>query len=202
MFKKVKELLENGSISKEVADLLDGEIQTELTSLRGESAEWRTKFKELQTTFNDVSSSKKSLEEQVTGIDEKIKKAKEDGKKELVTELERERVEKNELVDKFNKLETTNKTLKIDNSLSKALGTYDLIDNDLVSLALKQNLTIKDDVVGFSDGKSLDDGIKSFFETKTHLLKPTGNAGSGTEDNNSGYAKDSLTVKKLALLNN
>lgn len=186
MFKKVKELLDNSSISKETAEALDTEIQKELKVVRDEAKDYRLKLKELQETFNEVSDSKKSLEEQVTGLDEKIAKAKEDGKKELVKDLEREKTEKNELVEKFNKLESTNKALRIDNSLNSALSSYDMLDSDLVSLAIKQSLSIVEGEVKFNDGKSLEDGIKAFFESKAHMLKSKGNAGSGSENNNQG----------------
>ncbi len=200
MFKKVKELLENKSINEEVAKALDNEIQAELIKLRDEAKGYREKYDELQTTFNEVSESKKSLETQVTGLDEKIAKAKEDGKKELVSELEKERNEKSELVDKFNKMEASNKTLKIENSLSKALGSYDLLDSEIVTEVLSSKLELKDDAVIFGDGKSLEDGLKGFFESKPHLLKAIGGTGSGAENNNSGYAKESLTAQKLAQL--
>lgn len=179
MFKKVKELLDNGSISAEVAGLLDAEIKTELTSLRSESAGWRTKYKELETTFNEVSDSKKSLEEQVTGLDEKIKRAKEDGKLEVIKDLEKEKNEKSELIEKFNNLENTNKSLKIENSLSKSLETYETIDNETVAAVLRMSLNIADNEVKFKDGKTLDEGVKAFFDAKPHLLKAKGNTGSG-----------------------
>ena len=44
MFKKVKELLDNKTISAEVAEALDTEIQKELKSLRDESAGYRVKY--------------------------------------------------------------------------------------------------------------------------------------------------------------
>ena len=186
MFKKLKELLESGTISKEVADALDSEIQTELTSLRNEAKSYREKYDELNTTFNEVSESKKSLEAQVVGLDDKIKKAKDEGKKELVDELEKERNEKNELVDKFNKVEATNKKLKIENSLSKSLSGFDLIDAEIVSEVLSAKLELKDDAVIFNDGKSLEDGLENFFDSKPHLLKAKGSNGSGADTDGSG----------------
>ena len=116
-----------------MAEALDTEIQKELKSLRDESAGYRVKYKELEQTFNEVSNSKKSLEEQVNSLDEKIAKAKEDGKAELVKELEAEKTSKDELVKQLNALESTTKTLKIENSLNKALSGYDLIDSDIVT---------------------------------------------------------------------
>jgi len=202
MFKKVSELLNTGSIKEEDAKALDVEIQSELTKLRDEASSWRVKHKELQTTFNEVSESKKQLEQQVTGLDEKIAKAKEDGKAELVKSLETEKAEKNELVKKFNDMEVSNKNLKIENSLNKALGSYELIDIDMASRVLKLDLDVSDDKVSFKDGKSLEDGLKGFFEAKPHLLKAKGNGGSGKDNNDSGFAKDSLTAQKLAKLNN
>lgn len=200
MFKKVKELLENGSISQEVANTLDAEIQTELKTLRDESASWRVKYKELESTYNEVASSKESLEEQLKNLDDKIAKAKDDGKKELVKELESERKTKDELISKLNELETTTKNLKLENALNSALDGYEVIDKELITLSLKQSLEVKDDGVAFSDGKSLDDGIKSYFEAKPHLLKASGQSGSGSENSGGGFAPDTLTAQMLGNL--
>jgi len=200
MFKKVKELLESGSISQEVANALNTEIQTELKSLRDESASWRVKYKELESTYNEVNSSKTNLEEQLKTLDAKIVKAKEDGKKELVTELEKERLEKDELVTKLNDLEATTKGLKLENAINTALNGYEVIDKDLISLSLKQSLEVKEDGVVFSDGKSLDDGIKSYFDEKPHLLKASGQGGSGNERQADGFAPDTLTAQMLGQL--
>jgi len=201
MFKKVKELLDNGSISEEIAKGLDAEIQTELTTLREESKSHRLKFEELQTTFNEVSESKKSLEAQVTGLDEKILKAKEDGKKELVKDLEKEKLEKSELVEKFNKMESNNKSLKIENALAKELSKYDVVDAELLSESFQHKLNVFDDGIKFNETTTLEDGMKQYFEKKPHLLKAQGGNGSGSGNENNGYSPDSLTAQKLAKLN-
>lgn len=198
MFKKVKELLESGAISKEVAENLDAEIQKELKALRDEASENRVKLKELQSTFNEVSDSKKSLEEQVAGLDEKIAKAKEDGKRELVADLEKEKAEKTELAEKLNSFEVANKNLRVENALSKELNKYDVIDAELLTDSFKSKLKVIENEVKFDEKTSLKDGMKQYFETRPHLLKAKGNAGSGAENAQGGFSKDSLTTKILA----
>ena len=198
MLKILEKLLGAGKISEEVAKEIDTDLSGELKKLRDESAKWRTKYNELNSTYEEVVSSKSKLEEQVKNIDEKIKKAKDEGKKELVTELEKEKQEKSELMQKLNELENTTKTLKIENALSKVLATYEVLDNEIVSDVLKSKLQVVDDEIKFDDGLPLEDGVKKFFETKPHLLKPKGNEGSGAGSSGSGYDENTLTAKLLS----
>jgi len=198
LLKILEKLLGAGKISEEVAKEIDTDLSGELKKLRDESAKWRTKYNELNSTYEEVVSSKSKLEEQVSSIEEKIKKAKDEGKKELVAELEKEKREKEELMQKLNNLENTTKTLKIENALSKALAIYEVLDSEIVSDVLKNKLQVVDDEVKFNDGLPLDDGIKKFFESKPHLLKPKGNEGSGAGSSGSGYAEDTLTAKLLS----
>ena len=198
MLKILEKLLGAGKISEEVAKEIDTDLSGELKKLRDESAKWRTKYNELNSTYEEVVSSKSKLEEQVKNIDEKIKKAKDEGKKELVTELEKEKQEKSELMQKLNELENTTKTLKIENALSKVLATYEVLDSEIVSDVLKSKLQVVDDEIKFDDGLPLEDGVKKFFESKPHLLKPKGNEGSGAGSSGSGYDENTLTAKLLS----
>jgi len=198
LLKILERLLGAGKISEEVAKEIDTDLSGELKKLRDESASWRTKYNELNNTYEEVVSSKSKLEEQVKSIDEKINKAKEDGKKELVTELEKEKQEKSDLMQKLSEMENTSKALRIENALSKALATYEVLDNEIVSDVLKGKLQVVENEIKFSDGLPLEEGVKKFFETKPHLLKPRGNEGSGAGNSGSGYAEDTLTAKILA----
>ena len=198
MLKILEKLLGAGKISEEVAKEIDTDLSGELKKLRDESAKWRTKYNELNSTYEEVVSSKSKLEEQVKNIDEKIQKAKDEGKKELVTELEKEKQEKSELMQKLNELENTTKTLKIENALSKALATYEVLDNEIVSDVLKSKLQVVENEIKFDDGLPLEEGVKKFFESKPHLLKPKGNEGSGAGSSGSGYDENTLTAKLLS----
>ena len=199
MLKILQQLLEAGKISEEAAKIIDDDLSKELKKLRDEAAEWRVKYKELNETYEEVASSKTSLEEQLKNLDEKIKKAKEEGKKELVKELEAERAQKEELNKKLAELEATSKSLKIENALNKALSAYEVIDSDVVAEVLKAKIDVVDGEVKFRDGSLLEDGIKKFFETKPHLLKAKGNEGSGA-GNNPQFGEDTLTARLLRKL--
>ena len=199
MLKILEKLLEAGKISEEAAKTVDEDLSKELKKLRDEAAEWRVKYKELNETYEEVVSSKSSLEEQLKSLDERIAKAKEEGKKELVTQLEAEKKEKEELSKKLAELETTSKSLKIENALNKALSAYEVIDSDVVAEVLKAKIDVVDGEVKFGDGSPLEDGIKKFFETKPHLLKAKGNEGSGA-GNNPQFGEDTLTARLLRKL--
>ena len=196
MLKILQQLLEAGKISAEAAKEIDEDLSGELKKLRDEAAEWRVKYKELNETYEEVINSKKSLEEQVKSLDERIAKAKEEGKKELVKELEAQKKEKEELSKKLAELEATSKNLKIENALNKVLSGYEVIDPEVISEVLKSKVTLIDNDVKFQD-KSLEEGIKEFFENKPHLLKPKGNAGSGAGSGGAGFSEDTLTAQLL-----
>jgi len=195
MLKIIQNLLEAGKISEEAAKAIDGEVSKIISETRDEAAKWRLKYKELNETYEEVKNTKTSLEEQLKNLDERIKKAKEEGKKELVKELEAQKQEKETLTQKLAELEKTSKELRIENALNKALEGYEVIDRELISEVLKTKLNVVENEIKFSD-RTLEDGIKEFFETKPHLLKPKGNAGSGTEQG-SGYSEDTLTAQLL-----
>jgi len=201
MLKILQKLLEAGKISEEAAKEIDNDLGAELKKLRDEAAEWRVKYKELSQTYEEVASSKNSLEEQLKSLDERIAKAKEEGKKELVKELEAQKKEKEELTNKLKQLEATSKSLRVENALNKALSAYEVIDPEVVAEVIKQRVDVIDGEVKFKDGKSLDDGIKEFFESKPHLLKAKGNGGSGAGSNSgTGFKEDTLTAQLLKKL--
>ncbi len=201
MLRILQQLLEAGKISEEAAKAIDANLSTELKKLRDEAAEWRVKYKELSQTYEEVVNSKTSLEEQLKSLDERIAKAKEEGKKELVKELEAQKKEKEELSKKLAELERTSKSLRIENALNKALSAYDVIDPEVVAEVIKQRVDVIDGEVKFKDGKSLDEGIKEFFENKPHLLKAKGNGGSSAGANKgAGFKENTLTAQLLKKL--
>jgi chromosome segregation ATPase len=198
MLKVLQSLLEANKISQEVAKIIDDDLSNELSKLRDEAASWRVKFKELNETYESVSKTKDTLEDQLKDIDSKIEKAKSDGKKEVLTELEKEKEEKNNLMQELRKLETSRNELRIENAINKELSSYDVIDKDIIFDTLKLKVELKDDKLLFKDGKELQEGIKTFFENKPHLLKAKGNSGSGSQNSNSDFGKDTLTAKILS----
>lgn len=200
MLKILQTLLEAGKISEEAAKTIDEDLSKELKKLRDESAEWRNKYKELNQTYKEVANSKTNLEEQLKNLDERIAKAKEEGQKELVKELEAQKKEKEELNKKLAELEATSKSLRVENALNKTLNSYDVIDPEVIGEVLKTKIDVVDGEVKFKDGKPLEEGIKEFFEAKPHLLKAKGNAGSGAGDvGNSGNHPKTLTELHLQM---
>lgn len=196
MFKKIKELLESGGLSEEVANALDDEVSSELKTLRDESASWRVKYQELNTKFDSISKTKNDLEEKLGSIDEQIKKAKEQGKAELASELETYKKSQSELKANLEAIQAENQSLLIKNSLQNELSKYKLIDNDVVMAVLSPKVEIKDSQVIYKDGNTsigLEDGIKAFFENKPHLLSAQGNGGSGSDGGGNSYANKKLS---------
>jgi len=190
MFKKIKELLDEGTISQAAADALDGEVSVALKEKNDEAASWRVKYQDLNKNFEAISKTKDDLESKLSGFDEAIKKAKEDGKGELVKELETQRASTQEIQANLEAIQNENKNLKIQTALSGALSKYDVIDNDLVSTFIRGNVELNGDALIYKNGDSsmsIEDGLKGFFDEKQHLLKAQGNSGSGAGTNgNSG----------------
>ena len=190
MFKKLQELLEAGKITSELANELDSEISTSLTELRNENASWRTKYNDLNKNFESISQTKTELETKLSNFDDAISKAKEDGKSELVTQLEAQKQETQKLQESLSNIENENKSLRIDTSLNSALSKFDVIDSGILASVLKNNVVVDGENVTYKDGESsvpLEDGLRKFFEDKPHLLKAKGNGGSGAGGNgNSG----------------
>lgn len=207
MFKKVKELLEAGTILQEVANLLDSEISTELKTLRDESAGWRVKYQDVNKSLGTISKTKDELEVKITSFDEEIKKAREDGKSERVAELEAQKEETQTLQSNLEAIQSENRTLRIDSGLTTAIAKYDVIDADLVGFYVKSLIELKDDSLKFKDGDNrltLDDGLKKLFDSKPNLLKPVGRNGSGARNTNSGGKsfKDMTLTEKGEIFKN
>jgi len=204
MFVKLQQLLEAGKISKEAAEALDAEISLELKKLRDESASWRVKYQDLNKNYESISKTKEELEAKLSNFDKEIQKAKDEGKSELVKELEKERTQIQELQANLENISKENRALKVQSGIDRALQNYEVIDKELVSSYIRNLVEFKDDNLKFKKGDSLldlEEGLKSFFEDKAHLLKSKGQGGSGTEKNGGNFAKDSLTAQKLAMLN-
>jgi len=210
MFQKLKELLEAGKITQELADSIDSEISTALKIKNNESANWRVKYQDLNKSFESISKTKDELETKLSGFDDAIRKAKEDGKGELVTELETQRASMQELQSNLEVFQNENKSLKIESALNSGLSKYEAIDNELVGNYVKSRVVLDGDNLKYKDGENsltLEDGLKKFFEDKPHLLKAKGNSGSGAGDgNNSGGEKSfkdmTLTEKGELYKNN
>ena len=198
MLKILQTLLEAGKIDQEAAELIDKDLSGELKKLRDEAAQWRTKYKELNQTYEEVADSKVELEKQLESIDERIAKAREEGKKELVKELEAERAQKAELGQKLSELEAKNREYRLQAALSQALEKYDVVDKEVVFDALKLRVTLDGDEVKFKSGEDLQSGIEAFFSQKPHLLKAKGETGSGAGGGVSGFGKDTLTARLLS----
>jgi len=186
----LKELLDAKKLDKDIAET----ISQKLSNLENEVKEYKTKFEDTQKTLNEVTKSKEKFENELANLDEKIKKAKEEGKSELVSELEKERSEKQSLMEKLQTLETKNKELTINTELSKVLDNVGVIDKEVVGLVLKNFVDINEEgKVIFKNGDEildLDVGTNKFLENKPHLLRANGQAGSGANANNpSGATK-------------
>jgi len=194
MFKAIAALLEAGKIGKEDAEALDAEVSKALKDLRDESAKLRNEKKELAQSLEEVKGSKEQLAKQVENLDERIKKAKEEGKSELVTQLEAERAEKETLKASLEEIERKNRALTAQSALQSALSKFEVIDGDVVGAVLLPNLEVTDSGVKYKDGENVldvEEGLKKFFEAKPHLLKSKGQPGSGA-----GAGGEGGTTKK------
>lgn len=190
MFDKIKELLEAGKISQEVAQELDTEVSKALKELRDENAKHRAKAKELSQALEEVTGSKEELQKQLESLDERIAKAKEEGKQELAQQLEAERTEKDKLKATLEDIEARNRELTVDNAIGGALGKFDVIDSEVVAAVLKGAVEVGESGVMYREGDALlplDEGVKKFFEAKPHLLKSTGQNGSGANGGGASF---------------
>ncbi len=198
MFKKLKVLLEAGKITQELANELDAEIATALKERNDENASLRVELKEIKQQLSEVVGSKEELERKIANFDDAIKKAKEDGKNELVKELETQKLEKTQALEKLEKYESQIKSLKVENAIKAQLANYKVVDGELVESYLKNFVEVDGDSVKFKDGENLltlDDGLKKFFEGKPNLLQPQGNNGSGA---GSGGQSGGATTKDIS----
>jgi hypothetical protein len=165
MFKKIKELLEAGKISEEVAKALDSEVSTALKERNDENAKLRNEKKELEESY------KKQLEEQEATLKEQIEKAKLEGKEEVQRELQGKlealESEKQEWVSKTK--EATKEA-----TINKILADSNVVDADLARLYIKEHLALNEDgnpIIKIGDEVlSVENGAKKLFENKPSLL--------------------------------
>ncbi len=199
----LKQLLQSGKIDQETFEALKKLFEGKQKALE----EWEAKYKELEAkyqethkSYEEVLKSKENFESELKSIDEKLAKAKEEGKKELIAELEAQKKEKEELLAKLQNVEAEARTLKIENALKNALGAYEVLSPDVVAAALRVKLDLVDGEVKFQDGKSVEEGVKAFFEAHPELLKAKGAPGSGAGAGGTGGGEPkTLTEKHLML---
>ncbi len=201
MFNKVKSLVESGELTQELADSLDSEISLALGDLRKEAQTYREKNKELTESFASVQTSQQNLQSQLNEVDTRIKTAREEGKGEVVVELERQKQQHQELSDQLASFSAENTKLKVNNQISRSLSGFN-VKNDIandVQTMLASMAEYKDDQV-LIDGRPLEEGLKTFFDSRKSLLDPVGNAfGSGATSGQSGSTSISRNdFEKLA----
>jgi len=189
MFKKISELLENNTISKEAAEAIDGEITVALGALRDENKTLRTEKETLSKSYDEVVKSKGDLDEQLKGLDEKIAQARKDGQGELATQLEAEKAKHSGLQESLENLKNANTSLMVDSAVSQELDKYDVKkeDKEMVSFFLRSKSSMTDDGIKYVDGNNnsdLSEAFKGYFEINGSRLnvkgEPNGsNSGSG-----------------------
>jgi hypothetical protein len=200
MFKKVKELLEAGKISEEVAKALDEEIAKALKERNDENAKLRNEKKELEEGY------KRQLEEQEVTLKEQFEKAKLEGKEEvqkaLQGKLEALESEKQEWVTKTR--EATKEA-----AINKILASANVVDADLARLYIKEHLTLNEDgnpIIKIGDEVlSTENGAKKLFENKPSLLASyTAKQGQTKQevnlDNIKGKTLDELSLEERMAL--
>ena len=200
MLKILTQLLEAGKITEDVAKEINGDISPEFSKLRDESASWRVKYQDLNKSYESVSKAKDELESKLGSFDEQIIKAKEDGKSELVKELEAQKSRLQETQATLEAISKQNKELKIETALKSSLSKFDVVDTDLVENYLKNLVALDGDNLKFKDGEnvlSLDEGLSKFFESKPNLLNPKGNSGSGTDNGGTSFKDKSFSELSL-----
>jgi hypothetical protein len=192
-FKKAKELLDDGKITKEVFDMLDSEFSTVVGGLNGENKALRVEKENLAKSYDDTIKLKDGLESQITKLDEKIKQAKQDGKNEIATQLETERQEKQTLQENIEKLKGANTKLTLDTALNAEMRKYQLSATAMkvVPQFLRGGVSMGEDGKPMFGGDSdFSVAIKKYFDENQDFLAPTGvGSGSGVNGGGGGTAK-------------
>ena len=195
MFKKISELLESNTISKEAAEAIDSEVGAALTALRDENKTLRQDKETLSKSYDEVLASKNGLDEQLKGLDEQITKAKAEGKNEIVKQLEDERSSKSELQKSLDNLQKANTNLRVDSAVSAELDKFDVKkeDKEMIHFFLRSKASMTDDGIKYVDGDESSDlstAFTSYFETNGARLNPKGDGeGSGNLGSNGGGGK-------------
>ncbi len=183
MFEAIAKLVESNGISKEAAEALNKEVSAKLAELRDEAKKYRIEKEELAKSFDDVKAARDELAEKMKDIDEKINAARNEGKSELVAELEKERTEKAKLHDDLSRFEQENTKLKITNAVNSELGKYKVksdlrTDAEMVLSSLTK--VTENGLVFGEEGIALEEGVKQYFDSRKSYLEPEGTPGSGS----------------------
>ena len=173
MFKKLRELLEAETITKEVAEAIDAEISLVTKKANDENAKLRVENKELKES---VSVEREALK---TEYEQKLKEAKENANSDIEKEfkLKLEEVEKRAL-DFEQKTKDANKKALMVETLSK----FDVIDMDVATSFIDKLVVENNDGFAVKVGDetlSFENGVQKILDEKSFLLKPKGNGGSG-----------------------
>lgn len=194
MFNKAKELLDSGKIDKDVFDVLNTEFETVVSKLNDENKTLRLDKENLSKNYNEVLKSKGDLDEQIKSIDEKISNAKNEGKQEVVKQLEAERADKQKLQKNLEDLQKANSKLKLDTVVSRELDKFDVKkeDKELVSHYLRSQVSIQDDKVLFMDGLPIEDGFKTYFEANKSRLNPIDSGGGSGASGQGGGGRQTM----------
>ncbi len=185
MYETLKTAVETGKISTEVAEALSlgiyEENKTELTSLRDEAKRHRVEKEEVIKSFDEVKTTRDDLLKKVGDIDKQIETARNEGKSELQSELEKERTAQHDLADRLSVFEKENIGLKISNGISSELGKYQVKKESFedVSELLRMKATSGENGLMIGD-LSIEDGVKDFFENRKSYLEAAGGQGSGS----------------------
>lgn len=135
-----------------------------------------------------------------------MKKAKEEGQKELQTELEKERQEKHELQTSLENFRQANTKMKLDQEVSKVFKEFDVVENsrDAIEFMLRSRVSMNDKgEIVYSDGETeagLKDGFAKYFEQHPMQLNakgnPEGGSGAGHQGSSGGAQKKSFGGSK------
>lgn len=201
MLKKVKELLESGAISAEVAGILDTEWKSQVKVLNDENKVLRTEKDTLSQSYEEVLKSKSDLDAELSGLDDKIAQAKLDGQKEIESQLQAERDSKTELQNSLKALEKANTGLKLDGIVSKEFKEFDVLDTSrkATEFMLRSMVSVNDKGEPvFTNGdqvSSVSDGFKAYFEENSDQLKPQGDPNGGSDAGNHGGSGGNIAPK-------
>ena len=189
----VKELLENNTLTQEVAEALDIKIMNMVTPLRSDLKTLRDEKNTLSDNIKGLSESKDSLEAKFATYDEDIRLAKDAGKADTVKILESERADHKKVVDSLATYLQDNTKLRLENAVSKEMGSYKVKseNSDEVRYFLQSKVSLGDNgAIVYNNGTesvSIKDGFKSYFEKKTNYLDAIGDGnGSGAKDGQGG----------------
>ncbi len=193
MFRKLEELVKSDTISAETAALIDGEISIAFKGLKDDREKLKKDNEDLSKSYDEVLKSKDALTEQNADFDKKIAQAKEDGKGELVTQLQSEKDRSIALQDSLNNLQKAHSGLKLDSALSTALKEFDVKKEHLSDTEFRMRSKMSIDESGNTiytedDGtvSSVQDGITAHFKGHESKLNPVGGTGSGAGGNGNG----------------